>query len=86
MSNQQQVMDAETTSISSMTSCSPQQRLSSMFKIQTIVCNRLGVSIEINRTHQFGKKFRDEHSEYEIEIKINGGGIDADEQWSIFRR
>ena len=81
---------AETTSINS-NSNSPlhqqqqQQQRMNLFKIQTLVCHRLGVSLEINRTHQFGKKFRDEHSEYEIEIKLNGG-IEGDEQWSIFRR
>lgn len=37
--------------------------------------------MEINRTHAFGKKFRDEHFEYEIEIKLG-----EDENWSIFRR
>lgn len=63
---------------------SQQQCIVHAFKIQTVMCSRVGLSLEINRTHVFGKKFRDEHFEYEIEIRINSA--DIDETWSIFRR
>jgi hypothetical protein len=75
----------DTASLSS-SSTSVHQLFTHAFKIQTLLCSRNGISLEINRTHQFGKKFRKGHSEYEIEIKMSGRGIDSDEQWSIFRR